>query len=1019
MGISQIRKRDGRIVDFDASKIEVAIHKALAATNCKNGEVAKSLAAQVVAALEKNYRMPHVENVQDTVEEVLIKNNYAKTAKAYILYRQERTKVREAKKFLGVSDELKLGVNAVRVLERRYLLRDEKGSIVETPAQLFRRVAKATASVDLLHKTVKTEEEFYNMLANLEFLPNSPTLMNAGTELGQLSACFVLPVEDSVKSIFEALTSMALIHQSGGGTGFSFSKLRPKGDIVKSTKGVASGPVSFMRIFDVATEVIKQGGRRRGANMGILRIDHPDVAEFITAKEKEGFLANFNISVGITDAFMSAVEKNEDWELINPRTGKPEKKFKARDIFDLIVTMAWRTGDPGLIFLDEINRHNPTPHLGEIESTNPCITGDTLVATHNGLIPINKLHNPNKVLAKDGNYYPIPWVKKTGRKEVFRVKTKAGYEVKATAEHKFLTDDGWKPLKDLTKKAKLVLQQNGSFGNLHIEKELALILGWLIGDGCITKNFEDAIFYFNKDDKIEILPIFKQYLDRINGKEVKVQINGSEIRLKYSSKIAKIFRSLGATYRKEVPESVFQMDRESIKNFLSALFAADGSVQGNRKKGVSVRLSSSSLKLLKQVQLLLLQFGIFSRMHENRRRARWKELPDSQRKPKKYFCKAQHELIISRKSMFKFMEKIGFCISSKKLKFEKIKPSKIYRDNIDSSVEKIEKVGIEDVYDLSEPITHSFIANGIVVHNCGEVPLLPYESCNLGSINLSKMVRNGEIDWEKLRSITRTAVRFLDNVIDANKYPLPEIEKATKANRKIGLGVMGFADMLLKLRIPYDSNEALATAEKVMKFISEEAKKKSMEIAQERGSFPNATVTSVAPTGTISIIAGVSSGIEPLFAISFVRNVMGTQLLEVNPIFESVARERNFYSTDLMIEIAKKGSIQSIKEIPEDVRRIFVTALDIAPEWHVKMQAAFQKYVDNAVAKTVNLPHSAAMEDVRKIFLMAYKLKCKGTTVYRYGSKSEQVLYVGLDDKRGVIASSEYAGGCPSGVCPL
>ncbi|MBI5253276.1 MAG: adenosylcobalamin-dependent ribonucleoside-diphosphate reductase [Euryarchaeota archaeon] len=571
---------------------------------------------------------------------------------------------------------MKLGVNAARVLERRYLLKNERGEIIETPAQMFRRVARAIAAVDTIYgENAKTEEEFYSMLANLEFLPNSPTLMNAGTELGQLAACFVLPVEDSMKSIFEALKSMALIHQSGGGTGFSFSKLRPKGDIVKSTKGVASGPVSFMRIFDIATEVIKQGGRRRGANMGILWVDHPDITEFITAKEKEGFLANFNISVGITDNFMDAVEKNEDWELINPRTGKPEKRFKAKDIFDLIVTMAWRTGDPGLIFLDEINRHNPTPKLGEIESTNPC----------------------------------------------------------------------------------------------------------------------------------------------------------------------------------------------------------------------------------------------------------------------------------------------------------------------------------------------------------GEVPLLPHESCNLGSINLSKMVSNTEIDWEKLRSITRTAVHFMDNVIDANKYPLPEIEKATKANRKIGLGVMGFADMLLKLEMPYDSNEALAVAEKVMKFVQEEAKKKSMEIAQERGSFPNATVTSVAPTGTISIIASTSSGIEPLFAISFMRNVMGTQLLEVNPIFESVAKEKGFHSTDLMIEIAKRGSIQGMKEIPEDVRRVFVTALDISPEWHVKMQAAFQKYVDNAVAKTVNLPHSATMEDVRRIFLLAYKLKCKGTTIYRYGSKSEQVLYVGgvTKGEKGVIANSEYAGGCPSGVCEL
>ncbi len=693
--VSKIRKRDGRIVDFEPVKITNAIGKAIVAVGGKDGEIAEKLSSQVVAVIEESFRdrIPHVEDVQDIVERVLIKNGFSDVAKAYILYRQKRAEIREAKRFLGVSDDLKLSLNAVQVLEKRYLLKDEQGKVVESPAGLFRRVARVIASVDKLYdKNADTEtigDAFYGMMSRLEFLPNSPTLMNAGTDIGQLSACFVLPVGDSIEEIFDALKYMALIHKSGGGTGFSFSRLRPNGDIVGSTKGVASGPVSFMRIFDVATDVIKQGGRRRGANMGILRVDHPDIIEFISAKEKEGMFNNFNISVGVTDAFMEAVRNDDFYELINPRTGRPVKKVRAAGVFNAIVASAWRTGDPGLIFLDEINRHNPTPHVGQIESTNPC----------------------------------------------------------------------------------------------------------------------------------------------------------------------------------------------------------------------------------------------------------------------------------------------------------------------------------------------------------GEVPLLPYESCNLGSINLSKMVENGDIDWEKLRSVVRLAVHFLDNVIDANVYPLPQVEKATKANRKIGLGVMGFAEMLIQLNIPYDSNEALGVAEKVMSFISKEALKRSEELALERGVFPNfegsiwkergykalrnATLTSIAPTGSLSIIAGTSSGIEPLFAISFVRNVIGTQLFETNLLFEKIAKDRGFYSTELMTEIARKGSIQGIEGIPEDVRRIFVTALDIAPEWHVRMQAAFQKHVDNAVSKTVNLPQDATLDDVYQIYWLAYELKCKGITVFRYGSRRKQVLVTTPPEEKYLKVESEYAGGSPSTMCPL
>nr|QNO49494.1 vitamin B12-dependent ribonucleoside-diphosphate reductase [Methanosarcinales archaeon ANME-2c ERB4] len=671
-----ILKRDGRITNFKKEKITAAIHKAVLATNANDEKLSLKLTDEVVALIEKRIQgILTVEDVQNIVEEVLVRHGLYGVAKAYILYREKRSEIRDAKKFFGVCDELKLTVNAIEVLNRRYLLKDVAGSIIETPDQMFGRVAKAISG-----GSEEFEKRFYSSMRNLEFLPNSPTLMNAGTLLGQLSACFVIPVPDSIEGIFGALKAMAIVQQSGGGCGFSFSRLRPEGDVVRSTMGGASGPVSFMRIFDVTTDVIKQGGRRRGANMGILNVNHPDILNFITSKESEGVLRNFNISVGVNDDFMEAVKKHRDYELINPRNNECVRSLGADDVFDLIATMAWRTGDPGLVFLDSINAHNPTPKYW-IDSTNPC----------------------------------------------------------------------------------------------------------------------------------------------------------------------------------------------------------------------------------------------------------------------------------------------------------------------------------------------------------GEVPLLDWESCNLGSINLSKIVRKNDIDWERLRDLTEIGVRFLDDVIDANRYPLPRIGEMTRANRKIGLGVMGFAEMLLELGIPYDSEEALNLGRKLMRFMTSVARETSVRLGEARGPFPNidesiwkgtnmrnATLTTIAPTGSISIIAGTTSGIEPLFAVSFVRNVLDhARLVEVNPVFERVARERGFYSRDLMIAIAKTGSVQDI-DIPNDVKDLFVTALDIDPDWHVRMQAAFQESVDNAISKTINLRKDATPGDVKKAFLLAYELKCKGITIYRYGSKSEQVLsfggYVG--------AESDYAGGCPDRSCP-
>ena len=976
---------------------------------------------------------------------------------------------------------INLTKNAITVLERRYLKRDEYGNLLEEPRDMFLRVAKNIASAEKKYgksdeEIREIEKQFFDIMTDLDFLPNSPTLMNAGRELQQLAACFVLPVGDSMASIFEALKETALIQKSGGGVGYSFSNIRPKNDVVLSTKGVSSGPISFMTVFNAATDTIKQGGTRRGANMGILRVDHPDILEFITAKEDNDKLNNFNISVGVTEAFMKAVENDGEYEIINPRTKEVVTRYKAKEVFEKIIYHAWKNGDPGIIFLDRLNKDNPTPHIGTIESTNPCISGDMMILTNEGFIKAKELFERVKageeiIIIYDkralefkinghfsNNNFEIHeslinecWNR--GKKEVYKLTTSSGLELEATPDHKILTVNGYKPLIELKKDDEILIQPFGTFkfykkifsngkvtklNNLSKRKKLNLpefwskelgeIIGWLIGNGWVR---EDRVgLTFGKEDK-DLINYFNNIISNWYNYDIKpIERENGVFHLSFHAKgFIEFFKELGVLsrklYEKKVPESILTAPEDAVIGFLRGIFSSDGTIDDIDG---AIKLSSSSNELLKGVQLLLLNLGIKSNILA-RKYSFSKDFAYVNKNGNEKFYHAKdknyYELFISGDiSKKRFQEKVGFILDRKNIKLQNFKFNKLSDDNyynkfIDK-VNSIEFLGEKEVYDFNEPVSNSFIVNGIIVRNCGEQPLLPYEACNLGSINLAHMVKEEDgiksIDFEKLREIVKKSVRFLDDVIDVSKYPLDKITNMVMGNRKIGLGVMGFADMLLMLEIPYNSEQALEVAKNVMSFINDVSKEESRKLAEERGEFPNfkgsvydtpdgykirnATTTTIAPTGTLSIIASCSSGIEPIFAISFVKNVMDNdKLVEVNPYFEEIAQKEGFYSKELMEKIAKKGSLKDIDEVPDNYKRIFVTAHEISPAWHVRMQAVFQNFVDNAVSKTVNFPSDATVKDVEEVYMLAYRLGCKGITIYRDKSRETQVLTVGVQSQ--------------------
>ena len=1004
------------------------------------------------------------------------------------------------------------------IANKNYLLVDLSGKIIETPKKMFWRLAHNVATADLLYSSTaemkKTRDEFYRVLTNLEFVPNTPSFANAGANLQQLSACFVLPIEDDLQKIGQSLVDAIMIHKSGGGTGFSFSRLRPYGSRVRSTGRVSSGAIYFMWMYADATDRIQQGGYRRGANMGVMDIDHPDILRWIMIKSSEFTVTSFNLSVALTDGFMQQVEKDaefapeglspqkdqidkliaeiqkilqslasfgdkmnnfeksiqelkellaakqpgEGYDLINPDTKKSEGKLNAKKVFELIGRVAWEKGDPGVIFIDRINVDNPTPQLGRIESTNPCIVGSTLVSTEKGLISIKelvekkielKILTDNRVLGGEGvTLRPHNHLWDNGVKEVCRLQTKSGFELLATPDHKIMTSNGWVPLSKLQPdKDKVFIQSGeGSFSQLKSlpfksyslslpsewSAELGQVLGWLVGDGWLRKGDKNCRvgFTFGEKDK-KILDYFQSILNQWYGKGIKaIKRENNVWHLSYHGQyLVEFFERLGVkpvkADEKEVPASLFTAPKEAVIGFLQGLFSADGTVRDSRKSNSDwVALTSKSKKLLQQVQVLLINLGIKSRIF------------DRSREPRKGTCDGVlYELGIFGDFRERFKREIGFINLQKQDRLENTRP-RFKRSRLDPFLDLVvlvEKYGQEHVYDLTEPATHSMVSNGIIAHQCGEQPLLPYESCNLGAINLARMVKEkendfGEIDYEKVRTTIQAAVHFLDNVIDMNRYPLPQIEQMTKKNRKIGMGVMGWADMLVQLGIPYDSQEALETGAKLMNFIREEARKASIELAKKRGVFPNfkgsiydkkssyfkgqdlrlrnATITTIAPTGTTSMLADASSGIEPYFAITYEKNlVSGEKVVNLNPYLVKLAKKRGFWHEDLVEKIKNnKGSLRGLSEIPPEIQKLFPIASDIAYEDHIKMQAAFQKSgVDNAVSKTINMPSSVTPQDVIQSYLLAYAEGCKGLTIYREQSRQKQILERDVQEKEGIF----------------
>ena len=940
-----------------------------------------------------------------------------------------------------------LSENARVIMQQRYLMKGDDGEPVEDPDGLFHRVSSAVAQGEMPEARKIWARRYYDLMASLKFLPNSPTLVNAGTGgRGCLSACFVVSPEDNMSSIMQVASDAAMIEKWGGGIGFGFSRLRPRRDRIATTHGEACGPIAVMKLYSSVGATLTQGAFRLGAHMGQLSITHPDVREFIHCKDNDDALQNFNISVQITDEFMRAVNNDEDWSFYNPRdvgdgpVNEVAGTVRARDLWREICESAWKTGDPGVVFIDRVWDTQPNPQMGDIQTSNPCVTGDTLVYTGEGLMPIGELVGKTPALSLDSrsgaeaSFAIKVW--QSGVKPVYRLVTREGYTLKLTGDHEIFTARGKVAASDLQRGDRIrLLDHKGYFGAFG-DRNLGLTLGWLTGDGHI--DVKRAVLSFYGEDH-KVAPVLAEATQSVvagtgerptRNYPTGVHTTSAGRGTVQSTRLRDVVRGYGLTEQDwhHVPDVVYQGTEEMQRGYLQALFGADGTVAGkNSKKGVSVRLNSSSPELLEGVQRLLLNFGIASRIYLRR----------SER------TAANYEVVIGKDNVLRFRDEIGFLNEAKNDRLANRIASYgergFYKERFLATFDRLEPLGEEPVYDLTEPMTHSFVANGMVISNCGEEFLENYGNCCLGSINLDKHVTADGFDYDSLEDTVRTAVRFLDDVIEVNQFPMPKLREVNLATRRIGLGVMGWADALIRLGAPYDSQRALQLTEEVAGFINRTAWDESARLAAERGPFPeyensalkarglppvrNSSVITIAPTGTISRLADCSSGIEPHFANAWWSNVLwqggdgageaGARLLDAPKSVWEALRER------LDDEDQVRAVLEQLADAPDDAERIFTengidpahfrTSMLISPEAHVRMQAAWQKYVTNSVSKTINLPNSATIEDVEEAYYLAWRTECKAVTVYRDGSKSMQVLETGKDAEAADAAVAEDA----------
>ncbi|QPV63676.1 ribonucleoside-diphosphate reductase [Halosimplex litoreum] len=1012
----------------------------------------------------------------------------------------------------------------------------------------------------------ETAEEFQTLMEDLSFMPNSPTLMNAGDELQQLSACFVDSPDDDITNIHQTAKEAAEVFQSGGGMGYAFWRLRPYGDAVGSTGGIASGPITFMRTFDQMCETIAQGGARRGAQMGVMRVSHPDVIQFIHAKNKdvslahtlrlndpddfthnsfadaleearelidddgkvpkhlrnavEGHLSNFNISVGITDDFMDAVKADEEFTFTNPRTDEPhvataetEELYEmfdlgdhvevgevlsvpARKVWERIVDGAHENGEPGVVYLERINKE----HSFDVEehpdhrilATNPCVTGETLISTENGLVEAEELYEQGVARdvvvdgrLSDDRVKEASSVYKTGEKDVFELTTEEGYELRLTADHRVMTDDGWVEARNLDAGDTVHIQnRKGQFGQ-HGTGAEGRVLGWLAGDGHLKDGEGRAVLNFYDDDA----EVSEQFADDVNevvrephgNADYEVGVNdiarsddyrgtqAVEQRIR-STRLYELAEETGLADEKlQVPDAVMRGSEEMARGFLRALFTADGCVQGNVEKGISVRLASVDGDFLREVQQLLLNFGIGSRIYEDRKESGVTELPDGTGDTAEYETRGFHELVVSSSHAVAFEEEIGFLLERKneeladRLDEYSRGP---YSPKFEATVESVEADGHEAVYDLTEPDTHSFVANGLVVHNCGEQPLEEYEACNLGHINLSTLAATDAPDWrvwseahadeydsleEAVDAFLEEAIdfeafdhriemgtRFLENVVTMSDFPVPKIEETVREMRKIGLGVMGLAQLYIQLGMRYGDDVSNEVARQLMRHINHGSKAASHELATERGTFEewdnskyaepteyrewfekqtgldadewadgfalrNHNTTTIAPTGTTSMVGNTTGGCEPIYNVAYYKNVsddvQGDEMLvEFDDYFLRVLEE-NDIDVDAVKEEAQAqmaenefDGVTGLSTVPDAVGELFVTTGDLSAKQHAGIQVACQEGVDSAISKTVNAPNDSTVEDAAEVFEYIYDHGGKGVTYYRDGTRSKQVL---------------------------